>query len=239
MTSAISTNLVVYSPEEPLPPPSEKQLLLQPVTEALSCVATFFSSSEEYYEDPLSKIKYYKPNSQAPLLMALELFSEGGYRGAGINKEQKLPNPKRSNRHLCCDVIYFRKTQQQIFFETKGWKSFLGATFNILNNLKEDQEVLKEKIKSYVKENYKNWNYDHFAFHPSPKSEKWFSEEDAKEIHALILFYKVFKFPTGFFETQVEEVKAQSNVKEPYSPAFTGSITGDFLSSLNFTKDTK
>jgi len=160
---------------------------------AVAAVATFFSPPrEKYYLDPASNVKYHKPNSASPLALAMSYLPKGDYAGCGINKNQVLPHPGRSNESWCCDIVYFVKKLDQLDCEQKNWKWTLSLGSNkAIEQRQIAQAKLRDEIGYVLGKKCRDWGYDSFYFSPSRDFKvSPFSAEDTKKMHAVILFHQ-------------------------------------------------
>ena len=149
-----------------------------------------------YYFVPLSP-----PLSFGEVNRFVERFQvEGGYCGLSCGRKLKLKNlTKESSAEERCDIIALTKNPLQVKHEAHFvtcWDAFRGKYFNSkINQSVKDwqsrQAEACEHITVELKAKIKEWNYGSFMIaDESMLLTLGYSEEKAKQMHLLALFYK-------------------------------------------------
>ena len=136
---------------------------------------------------------YIQPHSHQLLATITSLYSATLYAGFGINKSQYQPNPKRNMQLQLCDIAYFTKHEDQIFYEKRAWQWLCTPYYSEKNVIQRQNQQfsLLDKFKQILSRQFEEWNYESYQLYPSKDNVTTFkfSKDDKDQLHAVILFY--------------------------------------------------
>ncbi|PIS02059.1 MAG: hypothetical protein COT85_07940 [Chlamydiae bacterium CG10_big_fil_rev_8_21_14_0_10_42_34] len=146
----------------------------------------------EYFDEETGKT-YQVPNHSLLVPKAMQIFTQGEYKGYGLTLKKHITLPGE-NKPRCCDLLYFTKQETQIKYENRkpiSYASFSSYFSGIEKRIEEQQMVLKNFFLT-LKNEASKWKYDWLECLSSEETlEKYgFSEKDAVGLHAIVLFYK-------------------------------------------------
>ena len=128
----------------------------------------------EYYTHT-DGARYFAPDSSKIFALAAIYQRDCGFRELGLGKNRTVINPQTGKQNVC-DLIYLKKQDDQIRFESSGLSYFgrisdaihskysfwRSSAFNIRKRIEKQQEVFKDQVYPMLSTKYKEWKYSNF-----------------------------------------------------------------------------
>ncbi len=191
----ISTKNETEQSETQLSKMAQENEAAETIQEAVRAIFSFYQKGNQQFIEDGNK-QYIQPDSHELLSLMGSFYSEKLYSGFGINKKEHRYNPKKELQKRLCDVVYFTKYEDQIYYDQQSWRWFCNPFYSETKMVqrKNNQKSLIAKIEKILKKNIEQWNYESYEVYTNLKDNthrKFIpSEVEIETSDALFLFYK-------------------------------------------------
>ncbi len=168
--------------------------------------------SQQFYIDEETGVQYYEADHSQLLTIGSSFCQENEFKSTSLLRKITLPHPNTNKPHVC-DILAFRKKEDQIKFESSSknqniesdetssnstspfscvFSAWGGGGSSKISDRIEMQHTNSQSFHQLIKEHLAAWNYESFYLADSRELIQKFgySNEQALQCNAIILFLK-------------------------------------------------